>query len=67
MLQNFFGCINVDENIRGKKIEKFIADLMKEAGLLSYDPFVVFLRKYAFDWGVTKQLREVKSDIFALK
>lgn len=67
MLQNFFGCVDVDENIRGKKIEKFIADLMKEAGLLSFDPFVVFLRKYAFDLGVTKKLREVKLSISALK
>ena len=67
MLQNFFGCADVEQNIRGKKIEKFISDLMKESGLLSYDPLVVFLRKYAFDFGVTKKIRKVKEDTFALK
>lgn len=40
---------------------------MKESGLLSYDPLVVFLRKYAFDFGVTKKIRKVKEDTFALK
>ena len=40
---------------------------MKEAGLLTYDPLVVFLGKYAFDLGITKKLRTVKTEISALK
>ena len=67
MLQNFFGCNDIDQNLRGKKIGKFISDLVKEAGLLAYDPLVVFLGKYAFDLGIKKSLRNVKTDIFALK
>ena len=54
MLQNFFGCNDIDQNLRGKKIGKFISDLVKEAGLLAYDPLVVFLGKYAFDLGIKK-------------
>ncbi len=57
MLQNFFGCGEINQMIGDKPIEQYIMGLMSDAAALSYHPLMAFFGKRAYRLGLTSKMR----------
>lgn len=63
LMRCFFGCDEVDIKVNERCFEDALTDIISRAAALSLNKFMVFCGKYAYKIGLTKEIREIKSDI----
>lgn len=63
MLKCFFGCDQVKTQVDGKPFEEFMVKMINDAALVSISPIILLFGKFAFKYGITKHIRNVKKSI----